>query len=283
MQLTSLASALVVGGDLEDTVGIKIEGDLDLRNTAGRGRNASKLELAKNVVVLGHGTLTLVDLDEDDGLVIGGGGEDLALAGRDGGVAGDELGHDTTSGLNTESQRVDVHENNVLGTLLTRENTGLDGGTEGNGLVGVNTLGGLLATKVLLNEGLNLGDTGRTTNEDNVINLLLLDLGVLEHLLDGLEGLLEEIHVELLELGTSHGLREIDAVKEGLDLNAGGHLGRKRSLQLLSFTLELTHGLGVLGDINVVLLVEGLGEIVDDALVEILTTQVTAQWLASII
>lgn len=263
-----------MGRDLENTIGIEVEGDLNLRNaTRGRG-DAGELELAEDVVVLGHGALTLEDLNEDDGLVVGGGGEDLALAGGDRSVTGDELGHDTTSSLDTEGQRVDVHEDNLLSTLLAGKDTSLDGGAKSDSLVGVDTLGGLLATEVLLNEGLNLRDTGGATDEDNVVNVLLLDLGILDDLFDGLKSLLEEIHVELLELGASHGLGEINTIEEGLDLDTGRHLGRERALELLSLTLELTHGLGVLGDVNVVLLVEGLGEVVDDALIEILTTQV---------
>lgn len=269
-----LASALVVGRDLENSVGIELEGDLDLGNATGRGGDASELELAEEVVVLSKGTFTLVNLDKNDGLVVGGGGEDLALAGRDGGVALDKLGHDASSGLDTESQGVDVHEDDVLSTLLTGKDTGLNGGTESDGLIGVDTLGSLLSTEVLLNEVDNLGNTGRATNENDVVNILLLDLGVLEHLLNGLEGLLEEIHVELLELGAGKSLREVLALEEGFDLNASGHLGREGTLRLLGLTLELTHGLEVLGDVDTVLLVVGLGEEVDDALVEILTTQV---------
>ena len=262
-----------MGRHLEDTVGIKLEGDLDLRNTTGSGRNASKLELAEDVVVLGHGTLTLEHLDQDHGLVISGSREDLALAGRDGSVAGNQLGHDSTSSLDTQSQRVDVHQHNLLSSLLTRQNSRLNGRPERDSFVGVDALGGLLTTEVLLDEGLDLGDTGGATDEDNVVDLGLLDVGILENLLDGLDGLLEEIHVELLELGAGQGLGEVVALEESLDLNAGAHLGRQGTLGLFGFALELAHGLGVLGDVDRVLLVVGLGEVVDDALVEILTTK----------
>ena len=252
-----LASALIVGRHLEDTIGIKIERDLDLGNTTGRGRNAGKLELAEEVVVLGHRALTLEHLDQDNGLVVGSRREDLALARGNGGVAGDELGHDTTRGLDTEGQRVDVHEDELLSSLLAREDTGLDGGAEGDGLVRVDTLGSLLVEEVL-DEGLDLGDTGRATDKDNVVDLILLELGVLEHLLNGLEGLLEEVHVELLELGAGHGLGEVVTLVEGLNLNASRHLRRQAALELLNLTLQLAHGLEVLGDVDVVLLVVGL-------------------------
>lgn len=54
-----LASSLVTGTDLQDTVGIQVERDFNLRNTTGSRRNAGKLELAEKVVVLGQRTLSL--------------------------------------------------------------------------------------------------------------------------------------------------------------------------------------------------------------------------------
>ena len=138
--LVGLASTLLKGRDVHDTVGINIEGNLDLGDTAGSGGNAGKLELAEEVVVLGALTLTLVDLNKDTGLVIGEGGEDLGLLGGNGGVAGDELGHHATSGLNTEGERGNVEKENLGGRLgggIAGKNGGLNGSTIGNGLIGV--------------------------------------------------------------------------------------------------------------------------------------------------
>jgi len=69
------ASALVGSGDLHDAVGVNLKGDFDLRDTAGRWRDAGELEFAEKVVVLGQRTLALEDLDEDGGLVVSGGRE----------------------------------------------------------------------------------------------------------------------------------------------------------------------------------------------------------------
>merc|ERR1719410_260684 len=55
---------LILGRHIEDTVGINVEGDLDLRHTARCWRNAIQVELAEQVVILGHGTLALEDLDQ---------------------------------------------------------------------------------------------------------------------------------------------------------------------------------------------------------------------------
>ena len=158
---------LVGGGDLHDTVGVNLERNLNLGNTAWSGRNSGELELAEEVVVLGEGAFTLEDLDQDRGLVIGGGGEDLALAGRDDGVTGDKLGHDTTSGLDTESEGIDVNEEDIAQALVASEDATLNSSTIGDSLIRVDTFGRLLA-KVLLKELLDLGDTSRATDENDL-------------------------------------------------------------------------------------------------------------------
>ena len=57
-----------------------------------RRSDAVKMEAAEALVGGGHLTLALQDVDLNAGLVVGGGGEDLALLHGDGGVAVDELG-----------------------------------------------------------------------------------------------------------------------------------------------------------------------------------------------
>lgn len=214
-------------------------------------------------------------MDQHNGLVVSGGGEDLGLASRDVGVAGNDLGHDTTGGLDTESQGVDISEKDTSGSLLTRQDTTLNSGAESDSLIGVDTLGSLLTAKVLLEKSLDLGNTGGTTDKDDIVDVRLLDLGILDDLLDGLESALEEIHVELLKLGPGEGLGEVLAVMESLNFNPGGHLAGQGTLGLLNLTLELAHGLEVLGDVDVVLLVVELGEVVDDTVIEILTSEMS--------
>jgi hypothetical protein len=80
---------------------IDIESDLDLRNTLGGRGNSNEVEVTEELVVSDKFTFTLVDLDFDGGLTVSSGRECLALLGRNGGVSGDELGHDTTESFNT--------------------------------------------------------------------------------------------------------------------------------------------------------------------------------------
>merc|ERR1719245_2643549 len=87
--LVLLPGALVAGRHVQDAVGVDVEGDLDLRNTTGSRGNASQVKLAEEMVVLGHGPLSLVHLDGDGGLVVAVCGEGLGLLGGDGGSGSD--------------------------------------------------------------------------------------------------------------------------------------------------------------------------------------------------
>ena len=122
-------------------------------------------------LIFRHGAFSFKDLDKNHGLVVGGGREDLALLGGDGSTALDEVGHDTAGGLDTKSQGADIDQKNALGALLAREDTTLNSGTVGNSLIGVDGLVELTAAEVLAHKGLDLGDTGRATDEDNVVDL----------------------------------------------------------------------------------------------------------------
>lgn len=112
--LVGLGSALISGGDVEDTILIDVEGDLNLGDTSGGGRDSVEVELSEEVVILGKLTFTFEDLDEDTRLVVGVGGESLGLLGGDGGVSRDENGHDLAGSLNSHGEGGNVEEENVL-------------------------------------------------------------------------------------------------------------------------------------------------------------------------
>src|SRR5579883_2524711 len=92
--LLLIVGGLVLGGDVENSVGVDIKGHFDLRNSARGGRNANQLEHAEHAVIAVHGPLALVDFDFHRSLRIGGGREDLAFASGNGGVAFNQLGED---------------------------------------------------------------------------------------------------------------------------------------------------------------------------------------------
>mmetsp|Transcript_108577 Transcript_108577/g.151726 ORF Transcript_108577/g.151726 Transcript_108577/m.151726 type:complete len:143 (-) Transcript_108577:1359-1787(-) len=77
--LLAAARALILGGDAEDAIAVDLEGHLDLRLSPQRWGD-TKLELAKQTVVLGHGAFAFEYLDVHCWLVVPGGREDLGFA-----------------------------------------------------------------------------------------------------------------------------------------------------------------------------------------------------------
>ena len=75
--LLHLAGAEVLGRDVHQAVGVDVEGDLDLRHAARRGRNTDELEARQGLVVAGHLALALQHVHAHQRLVVDGGGEHL--------------------------------------------------------------------------------------------------------------------------------------------------------------------------------------------------------------
>ena len=128
-----LAGAQILCADLHDAVGVDIEGDFDLRHTTGSRSDAVQMEDAEALVVAGKLTLALQDINLNRGLVIRSGGEDLALVGRNGGVALNDLGADAAQSLNAEAQRGDIQQQQTLDVAL--QNAALDGSADSNALI----------------------------------------------------------------------------------------------------------------------------------------------------
>lgn len=269
-----LVGGLVLGVDVDDGVGVNVEGNLDLGDTTvGRG-DADKLEVAEELVVTDKLTLTLVDLDLDGSLEISGSGEDLRLLGGDGGVAVDQTGEDTAEGLDTEGEGSDIEKEEVLD--LTGENGTLDGGTNGDSLIGVDGLGRVTAEDALDGLG-NLGHAGHTTDEDNFLDVLGLEVGILESLADGLNGALDKGIHHGLELST--GKLDVDVLGTGGissdegKVDVGLERRRKLDLGLLSGLADSLDGHAVTGEINVGVLLELLNDVADERDIKILTTK----------
>jgi hypothetical protein len=271
-----LVGGLVLGVDVDNGVGVDVEGDLNLGNTTVSRGDTDKLEVAQQLVVTDELTLTLVDLDLDSRLEVGSGGEDLGLLGGDGGVAVDQTGEDTTEGLDTEGQGSDIEEEKV--SDLTSQDSTLNRSTDGDGLIGVDRLGRVAAEDALDGLG-DLGHTGHTTDKDDLRDLLGGQVGVLEGLADGLDGLGDEGVHHLLELSTGELLVDVlgagsvgsDEGKVDVGLRGRGQL----NLGLLGGLTDTLDGHAVVVEVDVLLLLELLDEVADEGDVEILTTKVS--------
>ena len=136
--LLLLAGAQVLGADVQDAVGVDVEGDFDLRHAARGGRDVRQMELADGLVVARQLAFALEHVDLHARLIVRGGGEDLRFAGRNGGVALDQLGEHAAQRLDAERERRHVEQQHVLDFAL--EHAGLDGRADGDDFVRVHAL-----------------------------------------------------------------------------------------------------------------------------------------------
>merc|ERR1719223_2556141 len=103
----------------------------------------------------------------------------------------DELGHNTSNGLNTLGKRSDIQKKEIRSSIsaFSRKNSSLNGSPVGNSLIRVDSLGWFLTTKEFGNETLNLGDTGRSSNQNNFVNLRLLNISIVHNTSNGTQSL----------------------------------------------------------------------------------------------
>ena len=133
---------------------------------------------------------------------------------------------------------------------ITRKNGGLDGSTVSNEFVRVDALVGLLAVEEVGDKLDDTWDTSGATNQDDLMDVSLIDLGVTKDLLDWVEGASEKILAQLLKTGTSRGGVEIDTFEERVDFDGSGGGGGKSSFGTLAGGTETTESTWVGGKIE---------------------------------
>ena len=136
------AGAEVLGADVDDAVGVDVEGDLDLGHAAGGGRQANQVELAQRHVVLCELALALEHVNFHRWLIVRRGREGLGAAGGDGRVALDHRGGHTAEGFDAKGQWGHVEQQHVGNTLISSDDAGLKSSAKGDGFVRVDALVG---------------------------------------------------------------------------------------------------------------------------------------------
>ncbi len=269
-----LAGTQILCGNVHDAVRVDIECDLDLRDAARRRRDAVELEQAELLVVAREFTLALQHVDLHLGLAVRGGGEDLALLGRDGGVAVNDLGHDAAHGFHAQRKRGDIQQQQALN--LAAENAGLNRGADCDALVGVDALERLLADKVL-DRILHGGDPRGAADHQHLADLGDLKPGILQGLAHRAHRLFDEVGGQLVEFRPRKGqvkvfrAARVRGDKRQVD-GRGGHAG-KLDFRFFGGFLQALHRHFVAGKVDPVFLFEVLDHPVDDALVKIVAAQ----------
>ena len=157
----------------------------------GAGRMFVQPEPAEYPVVGGQLPLALQHDDVHGGLVVVGGGEHLAAARRDRGVPVDDPGHHAALGLHAQRQRGDVEQQHVGDLAL--EHAGLDRGADRDDLVRVDGHVRVLAASEPADQLLHGRDPGRAADQDDLVDVVLGDLGVAHRLPDRAHRALDQV------------------------------------------------------------------------------------------
>lgn len=133
----SLTSSLVLSSNSENTIGIKIERNFNLRNSSWSRSDTIEVELTQQMVISSHWSFSFENLNLDTWLVISIGGENLSLLNRNGSVSLDEFSHDTSSSLNTQRQWSNIQKQQLIKVLsfILVENSSLNSCSVSNGFV----------------------------------------------------------------------------------------------------------------------------------------------------
>eukprot|EP00906_Rhabdomonas_costata_P012959 RCo018624 len=151
----------------------------------------------------------------------------------------------------------------------------LHGGTVCDRLVWVDASVQLLPAKEILQQGLDLGDTGGSPNKNDVVDLAGVQLSIFQYPLHRLKRFFEEVQVNLLKLGSRKLLREVQPIRKVFHLNASLRQAGELPLRLLTCSPQAGQGTLVLTQVSAVLCHQNLQELVHQSSVKVLATQVS--------
>ncbi len=194
--LLFLAGALVLSGHVEDTVGVDVKSDVDLRHTPGRCGNPVEVKFTQRAVVFRHFPFPLKHVDFDAWLVVRCGGERFTFARGDGGIPLDQPGGDSAQGFDSQRQRRDVQQEDIF--HVSGKNSGLNRGTERHHFVRVDAAVRLFL-KQIFDDFLDFGNPGGTSHQNRFVYLVRFLAGVLERFLTGPLGAVQQIVHHRLE------------------------------------------------------------------------------------
>ena len=259
---------------LQQAVGIDVEGDLHLGHTPGRRRNARETKTPQALVIKRHLPLPLQHVDLHRALVGLRRAEQIALAHRDRGVAGDQHLHHAANGFQTQRKGRDVVEHQIA--QLTGEDPRLHRSTDRHHLVGVHRLAGLQRNKGA-HHLLHHRHAGAAAHQHDVVDVFGREGRIPQGPLHRPQQPIKQIGAEALKHPPLQG---------GFDMQrpvgAGGNKRQGNRCALHTTELDLgflrcfgepLQGLAVPAQINAVLCQEGIGQPINNAPVPIVAAQ----------
>ena len=191
----------ILSGYVNNTVGIDIESNLDLRDSSRCRSDAVESELSEGLVVGRELSLALYDIDIYCSLVVGCGGEYLALLGRNCGVSLDKVSSYAAHGLDRKGKRCYIEKKDVTCARIACELTTLNGSTDSYALIRIKCLGRLFSGE-LANLVLYCGDSCGTTDKEYLSEIRIGKTCILHSVLYGDRCLFNKVSCEVIKLSS---------------------------------------------------------------------------------
>ena len=259
---------------VNDTVGIDIECNFDLRNTTRCRSDTVEDKVTELLVVSCDLTLTLEYVNVYLRLVVSGCGVNLALLCRDRCVSLDHLCEYAAFCLDTEGKRCNVEKEKSL--HVTGKNCRLDSRTDRNALVRVDALERLFA-EVILNRFLNGRDTCGTTDQKDLLDIVRCHVGICHSAAYRLHRCFNEVTCEFIELRTCKSdievLRACRVCCDVRQVDVGSSNTGKLDLCLLSSFLQSLHRHLICCQVDALFLLKCIYEVIYDLLIEVIAAE----------
>lgn len=203
------------------------------------------------------------------------GGEGYGSLRWDRSISLDDVSHDTAGGLYTGGKWGDVEKGDLLSSLaaLADEDGGLDGSTESDSLIWVDGFVEGLVVEEVDKLGLELWDSGGTADENDLVDVTFGDAGVLQDLLNDIHAVVDEIHNELLELGSGDVGVVVFTLGESFTSERGLVDFGEENLRCLALSLKFSKSFLVLRNVDTTLLLKVVLAEIEQLLVEVFSAQ----------
>nr|QES95443.1 heat shock 70 kDa protein [Philasterides dicentrarchi] len=269
-------SGFFVSGDVQNSIFIQVEGDFDLRFSFFHGRNINQIEFSEQSVVFGHLSFSFVNRDGDLGLSIALGGEDFGFFDGDGGVSGDKGGHDSSFSFDSQTQGGNIDQQDVVDGFVVGagQDGSLDGGSVSDGFIGVDGFVGFFSVEEILDQLLDFGNSGRSSDQNDILDGVFGDSGVFQDFFDRGHTVFEVLQAQFFEFSSGDGDNEVFRFGQRVDFDGGLGGGGQDSFGSFTLGSQSSQGSGVSSDINSFFLQEVGSTEVDQFLIEIFSSQV---------
>ena len=165
----------------------------------------------------------------------------------------------------------DVQQHDVLD--VAGEHAALNGCADGDALIRVDALVRLLAGDAL-HRVLHGGNAGRAADQNDLVDVLGGEAGVAQRLIHRTDGLFDQICRQLVELRAGDGHVEVQrALGDERQVDVGAHQAGQLDLRLFRRFLQALQRHAILPQVDAVGLLEFVGDVVDQALVEVVAAQ----------